>query len=517
MKNTYIFLIILSILHSAQSLNIQANDHQNAPPSEVNEILIERMDSLACLWYMKQAECFRGLIDTMQIKDSVITQFPDSVYISRLRSLNLTMNITYNKIIRNFIHVYTEKKLDKFKIMLGLKDYYLPLFEELLDANQMPLELKYLPVVESALNPNAVSRAGATGLWQFMYGTGKLYDLTINSVIDERRDPLLASYAGVGYLKDLYGIYHDWVLVIAAYNCGPGNVNKAIRRSGGKTNYWDIYYYLPRETRGYVPAFIAVTYAMNFYKEHNISPVPVEMPKITDTIHIHKPLHLDQVAQVMNIPLKMLKQMNPQYRRDIIPGGEKSWPLRLPLQHIGKFIELTDSIYNYKDSVYFTDFALKEPKTYSRTYQRHTPPSGNYTKVYYTVKSGDNLGFIAEWYNVKASKIRYWNNITGNLIRQGEKLLIYVPKNKSDHYKKINTMSFAQKQRLTGQPVKTNSTKTIEREDGYVYYKVQQGDTIWDIAKKFPGVNNTDILKLNNIDNEKNLKAGQLIKIKKKG
>jgi membrane-bound lytic murein transglycosylase D len=434
--------------------------------------------------------------------------------------MNSFVDLTYNQIVRNFIHVYTDKKRDKLQQILGLKDYYFPMFERVLDSYQLPIELKYMAVIESALNPNAVSRAGATGLWQLMYGTAKLYDLTINTVIDERRDPLASTHAAARYLKDLYNMYHDWPLVIAAYNCGPGNVNRAIRRSGGKTDYWEVYYSLPRETRGYVPAFIAAMYAMKYHHKHHIRPDSIAMPEITDTIHVNRPLHFQQVANVLNIPLQQVKHLNPQYRRNIIPAGDKTWPLRLPFQFTGKFVEMSDSVYAYKDSVYFTDYILKNPERYSRSYHKHTPPSGNYSKVYYTVKSGDNLGYIAEWFDVRASDIRYWNNIRGNLIRKGEKLLIYVPRNKKEYYQRINRLSFSGKQRLTGAPVESrqeNASSPKTRKDGkYIYYKVRYGDTIWDIARKFPGVSDNEIIQLNDLDDASELKAGQLLRIKKK-
>ena len=242
-----------------------------------------------------------------------VPYFPDSVYLYRLDSLNSAITLSYNNIVRNFIELYTVKKRQQLATMLGLSEYYFPLFEEVLAANSMPLELKYLPVIESALNPVARSRARACGLWQFMYPTGKMYKLEINSYIDERYDPARATEAAICYLKDLYNIYGDWILVIAAYNCGPGNVNKAIRRSGGKKNYWDIYYHLPRETRGYVPAFIAAMYSFNYYKEHNIYPIESTLPRLCDTVIIEKALHFDQICKNMEVSVEELRDINPQY------------------------------------------------------------------------------------------------------------------------------------------------------------------------------------------------------------
>ena len=266
--------------------------------------------------------------------------------------------------------------------MLGASNFYMPIFEQALEVYGLPLELKYLPVIESALNPNAVSPVGAGGLWQFMNATGKRYGLKINSMIDERRDAVKSSYAAAHYLSDLYNIFGDWSLVIAAYNCGPGNINKAIQRSGGKRDYWEIYPYLPSETRGYVPAFIAANYIMNYYCEHNICPMLTKLPVQTDTIMLYKNLHFEQVSQVLGIDIKELRALNPQYRRDVVTGYSEPTDLRLPVEYISKYIEMEDSIFAYdvsdlmkRDLVDVNDapgYTARKPVTYKRKYTRST-------------------------------------------------------------------------------------------------------------------------------------------------
>ncbi len=478
------------------------------------------LDSLLNLYYVSQS--LDGDTSMMSFDDdTLVPDFPDSVYIDRLSKIPSVVDLTYNKIVRNYIEMYTHKRRDIVEVMLGLSQYYFPIFDDIFDYYDIPNELKYMSIIESALNPRAYSRARAVGLWQFMYGTGKLYGLTINSLVDERRDPIKSTYAAAKFVKDLYSIYHDWTLVIAAYNCGPGNVNKAIRRSGGKTNYWDIYYYLPRETRGHVPAFIAATYVMNYYKEHNLKPKSIDLPLANDTIMITHQLHLEQVSSVLGIPIKLLRDLNPQYRRDIIPAHDNiSYSLRIPLEYTSAFIDLEDSIYSYKDSVYFNpDKMITNPTAYNSNYYSE-PPRDKYDKLIYTVKSGDNLGFISMWYNVRLSDLRYWNNIRRNMIRSGQKLNIYVPKSRVEKYRKVNSMSFAEKQAMIGKTVSTNnqnvSSEIADLDQDFEYYTVKTGDTLWDIARKFPGVSDTDIMQLNSIDNASKIKPGQKLKIKPK-
>lgn len=470
------------------------------------------LDNLIEQWYLSHA--LKERYTYSEKTDSTIPEFPDSIYIQRLQSIPSVMELTYNPIVRNWIHVYTKKRRENVEFMLGLSEYYFPLFEEALEEKGLPNELKYLPIIESALNPRAVSRVGATGLWQFMYSTGRMYNLTINSYVDERRDPRKASMAAAQFLKDLYGIFKDWTLVIAAYNCGPGNVSKAIRRTGGKRDFWELYYFLPRETRGYVPAFIAATYTMNFHEEHNLYARPIDFPLATDTVMVNENLHFKQVSEVLNIPLKELHTLNPQYRREIIPGStRKPLVLTLPIRNTGDFVAMQDSIFKYKDSLYFNNSKIiKKP---GKSHYVHQVPSGM-DKLYYTVKPGDNLGYIAEWYHTRASNIRYWNGLRGNTIRSGQKLTIYVPKGKAKKYKNINRLSFAEKQNKKGGGTSAMaSSNTTSRDDSYVYYKVKSGDTLWEIARKYPGVSDYDLRKLNGISG-RNLRPGQMIKIKKK-
>ena len=480
-------------------------------------VMIGNLDSLVNLWYVGKTGSDLVPDSMPALPDSVFKRLPDSVYIERLAAIESPIPMAFNKRVRSYIELYTIKKRELVQGMLGLKDYYFPLFEAELDAANMPLELKYLPVIESALNPRAFSRAGASGLWQFMYYTGKRYGLEINSFIDERRDPVKSTQAAVKFLDDLHKIYDDWLLVIAAYNCGPGNVNKAIRRAGGHRDFWKIYYYLPRETRGYVPAFIAAAYTMTYPEEHHLYPLPSGLPKSTDTIMVTKPLHFKQVSEMMNINIDYLRDLNPQYRRDVIPAGKKAYPLRLGFNYVTDFAEVEDSIYKFNRNKYFPEGKLVVSP--SKTYYPPVVPKGH-TKVYYTVKQGDAVGLIAQWFHVRTSDLRYWNNIHRNLIRVGQKLVIYVPKSKASRYKKIDSMTFAQKQASIGKSVtKQTAAKTTVQEpedDSYIYYTVRRGDNLWSIAKKFNGVTNESIMKLNNINDVRKISPGQRLKIKKK-
>lgn len=446
-------------------------------------------------------------IDSSQI----FSDLPDSVYINRLKTIPSVLELTYNDIVHRFIQVYTVKKRGMVEDMLALKDYYFPIFEEILDSYQMPIELKYLSVIESALNPRAVSRCGATGLWQFMYGTGRIYKLTINSFVDERRDPVAATRAAARYLHDLYAVYNDWVLVIAAYNCGPGNVNKAIRRSGGKTNYWDIYYYLPRETRGYVPAFIAATYVMNFYKEHSLSAKNsvYSLPLTADTVMLSNNVHLQQVADVLQMPIEQVRDLNPQYRRDIIPGKYASSPLRLPADMATRFIDLQDSVIRYKNDQFFSgEFKVIIPTSIKgkRGEYYASAPSGDMQRILHLVKSGENIAQIATFYHVKVSDIRNWNDISKNKLIAGKKIVIYLPKKKAANFKTAQN---------TETPASDVMAKDKSIASDYVYYQIKSGDTLWKIASQYPGVSGDDLLKWNNMTADVKIKPGQTIKIKR--
>lgn len=295
--------------------------------------------------------------------------YPQEVYIERLSRMPTVMEMAHNNIVQQFIDRYSSRLRGSVSYMLGACNFYMPIFEEALEAYQIPLELKYLPIIESALNPRAVSRVGATGLWQFMLATGKQYNLQVNSLVDERRDPIKASYAAAHFLSDLYKVFGDWNLVIAAYNCGPGNVSKAIQRSGGSKDYWHIYPYLPKETRGYVPAFIAANYIMTYYSQHNICPMGSKLPEQTDTVMVNKRMHLKQIASVMDLDIEMLRSLNPMYRCDIIPGSTEPYALRLPQAEIKRFIELEDSICGYKASELLTNRAQVEVNDNTPTYR----------------------------------------------------------------------------------------------------------------------------------------------------
>ena len=357
--------------------------------------------------------------------------FEKEVYIERLKRIPSVIELPYNDVVQKFIDRYSGRLRHSVSYMLGASNFYMPIFEEALETYGLPLELKYLPVIESALNPKAVSRVGATGLWQFMLTTGKQCGLNVNSLVDERRDPVKSSYAAAHYLSDLYKIYGDWNLVIAAYNCGPDNINKAIHRSKGVRDYWQIYPYLPKETRGYVPAFVAANYIMTYYCEHNICPMVTRLPAKTDTIMVSKNVHLEQVASVCNIDLEQLRALNPSYRRDIVPGLTALSPLRLPQTEVGKFIDREDSVYNYRADELFNKRALvavndDQPMYTSKSSssKKSTRRSKSRSKKTVTIRQGQTLSEIAKKNHTTVAKLRKLNGIKGSNIRAGKKLRV---------------------------------------------------------------------------------------------
>ena len=344
----------------------------------------------------------------------------DTMYAKRLSSMLTIIRTPYNAMVRSCIDRYTVKNRSQVSYMLGISEFYMPMIETEIDRLGLPHELKYLPVIESAMNPKAVSRMGAKGLWQFMFPTAKHYGLKSNNYIDERFDPLKATRAALTYLKDLYDMFGNWELAIAAYNCGPGNVNKAIKRSGGKTDFWKIYSWLPKETRGYLPALIAANYVMTFYEDHGICPMEPNIPVDTDTIHVNRNLHFKQIAEVCNVDIEEIRALNPQYIKDIIPGENETYVLRLTNSMIASFVENEDSVYKHNAEVHFPQASVEKILTDAK---KNDDGTGNLIR--HKIKNGETLGSIAIKYHVKVSQIMKWNNMRNTNIRAGKYLKIY--------------------------------------------------------------------------------------------
>lgn len=427
LKNYYPIILLFLLANTqvkAQSVDvtIKKNGVEHKESIDLPKSMTYPLDSLLNDWKAKNYIDLGKDCSTSEINP----QFSDSVYVDRLSRMPAVMEMPYNEIIRKFIDMYTGRLRNQVSFMLSACNFYMPIFEEALDAYNLPFELKYLPIIESSLNPSAVSRAGAAGLWQFMLGTGKMYGLESNSLVDERRDPIKATWAAARYLKELYSIYGDWNLVIAAYNCGPGTINKAIRRANGKTDYWEIYNFLPKETRGYVPAFIAANYVMTYYCDHNICPMETDIPAITDTVQVNKNLHFEQIADLCGVSLEQIKSLNPQYKKSIIPGENKPYTLRLPQNYISTFIDQQDTIYAHRADELFLNrktIAIKDDTPPSKTRGQST--SGKGTPTYHKIKSGETLSAIADKYGVSVKNIQNWNGLRNTKISAGKKLKIY--------------------------------------------------------------------------------------------
>lgn len=473
-----------------------------------------------------------------------VPTFHDTVYAERIRKLNYETPIpmVYNSHIKNFIELYAVRKRGLSSRMMGMAYLYFPMFEELLDRYNIPLEMKYLAMVESALNPTAGSHMGAKGLWQFMYGTGKVYNLKVTSLVDDRFDPFKSTEAACQHMLDLYNIYEDWFLVLAAYNAGAGNVNRAIRRAGGKKNYWAIWPYLPKETRGYVPAFIAVNYVMKYAAEHNLYPVhPGIMMHGTDTVTVRELISFEQLNEVLGVPLNDLRFFNPQFKRGIIPASkENPYVIRIPSDFVGAFLNNEEQVYAYKTKKGIEkETLLEEVKKVS---DRST----------HTVRSGETLGVIAKKYRVSVKQLQSWNNMRSTNLGIGQKLVVYssgtpniqpgeAPVSRSTksifhtvvkgeslsviaskykcsptdltEWNNLSSISLKVGQKLRVYPPDAVVEKTEIANGKHIIYTVKSGDTLWDIARRYDGVTVEQIKKLNNLNSRSELKIGQKLKI----
>lgn len=471
MKRIKTLLLALAasfITATAQTDEITVHNDQNGRDEVIDlpEGMSVSCDSLINEWMAKKYL----YPDTTCANPDYNPTFTTEEYQERLRRLPVVMEMPYNSVVQKFIDQYSGRLRRTVSYALGAGNFYIPIFEEALDYYGLPLELKYLPVIESALEPKAKSPAGAVGLWQFMLATGKRYDLKVNSLIDERQDPYKSSWAAARYLRDLYKIYRDWNLVIAAYNCGPTNVNKAIHRADGVRDYWTIYPYLPSETRGYVPAFIAANYIMNYYCEHNICPMKTKLPITTDTVTIMRDLHMQQVAELCNIDVEAIQALNPQYRTQLIPGSSGPMTLRLPTETLNTFIDLKDSVYNYRVDELLTRRSSVEvddrldnrsvaskrraarqqsasesssssrssvsksssrkssrsssSKSSSRSSRSSRKSKKEKSSASATVRKGDTLIEIAHRNGTTVEKLKKKNKIKGNIIKPGQKLKV---------------------------------------------------------------------------------------------
>ncbi|WP_019037673.1 lytic transglycosylase domain-containing protein [Psychroflexus tropicus] len=464
------------------------------------ELILEdyvRSMELDSVWRTQLADQMYSKHMETVIKDSlsaerVVTELPTELLKERLAILNskTPFNIEYNESLESVIGYFLKREKQGTERLMGLSKFYFPMFEATFDKYDIPLEMKYLALVESALNPRAKSRVGATGLWQFMYPTGKMYDLDVSSYVDERMDPVASTEAAAKYLKALYTMFDDWDLALAAYNSGPGNVSKAIRRSGGETNYWKLRRYLPRETAGYVPSFQAMLYLYEYAEEHNFQP---QQPRSTyygtDTIKVKQLITLDHIAEVTQTNKELLEFLNPSYKLGIIPfEKDKSYYIRLPYAKSGLFVANEDEIYGYaEDQIANAEEPL--PKYYKAS-----------DKINYYVKSGDYLGRIAEKFGVRISQLRGWNNLRSNNLKIGQRLTVYP--------RKATAVVESSPRKKSKSSAKTNTAQDVD------FYRVKPGDSLWTISRKFPGLTIEDIKSLNDLKNNQ-LQPGMKLKVSK--
>lgn len=444
----------------------------------------------------------REKLNVFRFPPDSVPYYSEDVYRKRIAKLDqLTpFDLEYNQFVKGFIDLYARRKRSITSRMLGLAELYFPLFEEKLAKHNMPLELKYLAIVESALNPLARSRVGASGLWQFMYRTGLLYGLQVNSYVDERCDPELATEAACRYLKYLHSLYGDWNLALAAYNAGPGNVNKGVRRSGGKKTYWEVRPFLPQETQSYVPAFTAAVYVMNYHKEHNIYPVhPKFFNYEIDSVYIHNNVTFQQISSILNFPVEDIRFLNPMYIKDIIPGSFKPYPLYLPKKLIGDFLTNEKNLNTViEQTVSFKAPADSTSKTTDLPEPLVAPPSS--VEKIHIVKKGEYVSSIARKYAVRVSDIMEWNKLKSSTLYVGQKIKVQVPGNTTAQ------TSIPASASVTDKPV------TAQASAKYKYYTVRSGDTLSEISRRY-GVSIAYLMKINNL-RSKSLKVGARLKIK---
>ncbi len=527
---------------------------------ETYDPIVAALDSLVTLNHVVrynglEANCF----DSPNGKCTTGPSFSDQVYADRINKINSPIPLSFNPYVKGFIDLYANRKRGLTQRAMGLSNLYFPMYEEVMDREGIPLEFKYLSIVESALNPIAVSRVGATGLWQFMYNTGVMYDLKVNSFTDDRRDPYKATVAACQYFKDMYKIYGDWLLVIASYNCGAGNVNKAIKRSGGKTNFWEIMPYLPAETRGYVPAFIAVTYVMNYSREHNLYPIaPAYSYFEVDTIHVNDQVSFSALSNQLDLPLDVISFLNPIYKRNQIPGNN-AYSLRLPSKYISQFMAKEGEIYTQSNSgpkPILPDYYNRKSANDDLLADSESGDSGikyatstKRVKKTHIVKRGETLASIADRYDCSTKELKKTNRLRSTKVKSGQRLQVFAyvktktlvkssiasssAKKDSGLTASMSTKKDSGQTTIVDAKAKSDSTQEIvkdaddttqqttastikpstkDRSQKYIYHLVQPGDTLWNIAKRYEGLTVEMIKDMNNLHNA-NLKPGTRLKV----
>lgn len=536
------YKILILLLFCGFALNLRAQDVVSATDSSLAKATQENleifaryeirlMDSLLNVWYVKRDMASQNSVLSKLVDDTTRYDHNDSLIFKRLSDIHTPIQVAYNDKVKRFIELYSVQRQRSSSVILGLAQYYYPWMKAVFDKYNLPEELVYITIIESALNPTAVSPAGATGIWQFMYGTGKLYGLEVDSYVDDRRDPYKATEAAARHFRDLYNIFGDWGLAISAYNCGAGNVRKAIQRSGGKTDFWGVYPYLPRETQNYFPAFIGAMYMMTYHNLYGIQPAKITIPCDVDTVMINKETHFMQIANVLGVSYDEIKSLNPQYKKDIIPAFTKSMPVRLRSNDLLRYIAMSDSVSKYNYDTYFNP---------TKNLNQIAATEGTVTEdgmmivqktpnKYHVVKKGETLGKIAAKYHTTVASLKSLNHLHTTTLRVGQKLLVKkgttvkVP-NPNAKTAKDSTNAIANNAKdsvtttcdSTAAATSANSQPEIkpvpQAQPDYTSYTIRQGDTLCSIARRY-NTTPSEIAQCNNLANKDALRIGQKLKI----